>query len=97
MAGITRTSLGGWIQEVGTTSRTSLTGFEQEVVQGGPIIPVQILNINWAGIATVIQAYWLAPSDVKLGVVYGPNGNDYTGTLVGGAGGVQYRPNLNGL
>jgi hypothetical protein len=29
-------------------------------------------------------AVWPLPSQVQFGVVYGPNGNDYTGTLTGG-------------
>ena len=40
----------------------------------------------FAGTAAVVGgAVWPDPADVRLGVVYGPTGVEYTGTLVPGA------------
>lgn len=42
----------------------------------------------WSGTTSTVSgsAVFPPPSQVLLGVVYGPNGNDYTGTLVAGGG-----------
>jgi len=39
-----------------------------------------------AGSASVAGAYWPTPAQVLLGVMYGPTGVEYTGTLTGGTG-----------
>ena len=48
--------------------------------------------ITYAGVGGVV---WPQPGDVLLGVQYGPNGNDYTGTL--DAYGIKYDINTGRL
>ncbi len=41
----------------------------------------------FSGAAEVISiTYYPDPSDVRLGVTYGPTGTEYTGTMTGGSG-----------
>jgi hypothetical protein len=84
---------GGWLQQTGKTSRGSPAGgWETEIVgAGGIIISGTVAAISVAGVAGTITQYWVDPANVKLGVTYGPNGNDFTGTLVSGGGGMASR------
>ena len=51
------------------------------------IVGMNVPNIAVAAPTMGVGAMWVLPSDVKLGVQYGPNGDDYTGTYAGGGGG----------
>lgn len=44
-------------------------------------------DMAFAAVAESVKPLWVLPSEVQAGVQYGPNGNDYTGTLAGGGGG----------
>jgi hypothetical protein len=89
MAAITRSSLGTWRQQTGKTSRGLNTGFINEVVAGGATIFASVGPAVAQGVAATVTQFWVDPSNVKLGVVYGPTGTEFTGTYSGGGGGVS--------
>ena len=51
--------------------------------------PVADTSFGMTGVLRILGPVWPLPSQVLIGVVYGPNGNDYTGTLVPGSGGAH--------
>ena len=88
---ITRGSGGGWRQQVAKISRGDGTGaFIDEVMPTGGAVSISmgIGSAVWSGVNfTFDSSVWPMPAQVQLGLVYGPNGNDFTGTLSSGGGG----------
>ena len=87
---ITRGSGGGWRQQVAKISRGDGTGaFIDEVMPTGGAVSISmgIGSAVWSGVNfTFDSSVWPMPAQVQLGLVYGPNGNDFTGTLSAGGG-----------
>jgi hypothetical protein len=86
---ITRGSLGAARQQVEKVSRGSGNYFINEVMPSGGAVTLSmgIGTAAWTGVNfTFDSSVWPLPAQVKSGVVYGPNGNDLTGTLASGGG-----------
>lgn len=52
----------------------------------GVTINSTVTDIPVAGVNSTLGAMWVLPSDVRSGVVYGPTGSEFTGTLAVGSG-----------
>jgi hypothetical protein len=87
--GLSRSKPNGWRNETGQTSRSSSSGWETEVTPSGGVLSVSMQIGTWTWSApnwSWTTAVYPPPADVKTGIEYGPNGNDFTGTLSGGGG-----------
>jgi hypothetical protein len=90
-AGLSRSTPFGWLQESDLVSRSTPFGWETEVTPTGGAITISmgIGTAAWTGVNFTFDAsVWPLPAQVQSGVVYGPNGNDLTGTLASGGSGV---------
>ena len=86
---IVRGSGGNYRQQVAKVSRASGDYFINEVMPSGGVVSISmgLGTVTWSGVNFTFDAsVWPLPAQVQNGLKYGPNGNDFTGTLSGGGG-----------